>query len=230
MAAGAHFLRNVSLFANLSLTELEPLAQQLIARKYRAGEQIFHQGSPGNSMYIVKSGLVEIVVTDNEGGTQVLAQLGPGQFFGEFALLDGLPRSAGALARQRSELLILTRPQCFMYLEQHPSVATNLLVILSRRLRFALQRTEHDEVSDTPLARLAGILVQLADRYGFLEDHDVQLSIRLTQGELAGIMGFPRSDAEAAFETLRQQGLVDVRGLHITIHDLEALRGLASNM
>jgi len=225
--AGTHFLHNVSLFANLSTSDLESLAQKLMARKYRSGEHIFEQGSPGNSLYIVKSGLVNIVVSDKAGNTQVLAQFGPGQVFGEFSLLDGLPRSAGAVACERSELLILTRPEFFMYLEQHPAVAINLLVLISRRLRFTIQRTEQEHIPASPVAHLANILLQLAERYGYQESNQIRLSVRLTQGELAGLMSCPRSDAEEALEVLRQKGIVDVHGLQMTIYDLEKLRAAA---
>jgi CRP/FNR family cyclic AMP-dependent transcriptional regulator len=221
------FLQNVSLFANLSASELEPLAQRLIVRRYREGETIFEQGSPGNSLYIVKSGLVAIKITGAAGVSQIVAQCGPGQVFGEFALLDGLPRSAGVVACARSELLILTRPEFFMYLEQHPTVAINLLILISRRLRFTMQRTEHDDNAPT-VARLARVLADFGDRYGYREDGDVQLSIRLTQGEVAGIIGCPRSEAETALEMLRQQGILEMRGLQITIHDLVKLRALAA--
>jgi CRP/FNR family cyclic AMP-dependent transcriptional regulator len=225
---GVLFLHNVSLFANLSASELEPLGQHLISRRYRQGEKVFEQGSPGNSMYIVKSGLVAIEITSGAGCTQTVAQFGPGQVFGEFALLDGLPRSAGAVACERSELLILTRPKFFMYLEQRPTVAINLLTLISRRLRFAMQRSEHEDDSAPPLVRLARVLTDFGDRYGVHEDGDVQLSLRLTQGEVAGIIGCPRSEAETAIESLRKQGLLDMRGLQITIHDLEKLRALAA--
>ena len=226
--AGVQFLHNVSLFANLSTSELEPLAQRFITRKYRADEQIFAQGSPGNSLYIVKSGLVSIEIIDQTGGAQAIAQYGPGQAFGEFGLLDGLPRSAGAVARERSELMILTRPEFFMYLEKSPDVAINLVVLLSRRLRFAMQRTE-DEIIDTapPLVRLARLLVELVERYGNQQDDDLLLALRLTQGELAGMMGCPRSEAEAALATLREKGLIDTHGLQMTIHDLPGLRVVA---
>jgi CRP-like cAMP-binding protein len=224
---GTHFLHNISLFANLSEAELEPLAQRLIARKYRPDESIFAQGSPGNSLYIVKSGLVDIVLADSEDHTQTLAQFGPGQIFGEFSLLDGLPRSAGAVARERCELLILTRPEFFMYLEQHPSVAINLLILLSRRLRFAMQRTGEDHQSVSSLVRLAHILTQFAERYGYRQDDKIHLEIRLTPGELAGLMDCPRSEAQSALETLQQRGLVDTQGLQMTISDLEGLRGVA---
>jgi len=219
---GIHFLRNVSLFADLSTNELEALAQRLMARKYRNGEHIFGQGSPGNSLYIVKSGLVGIMVTDNAGKSQMIAQYGPGQAFGEFGLLDGLPRSAGAVACDRSDLLILSRPEFFMYLEQHPPVAISLL-------RFAVQQAEHDQDIPSPVARLAHILTDFGDRYGDRDDHFVNLSLRLTMGELAGMIGCPRSEAEAALEALQEQGLVARRGLQMTIHNLDGLRAVAAS-
>lgn len=226
---GAQFLHNVSLFASLSLEELQPLAQRLISRKYRENEQIFAQGSPGYSLYVVKSGLVAIEVTDNAGATQVIAYYGPGQAFGEFGLLDGLPRSAGAVAVERSELMILTRPEFFMYLEHQPNVAVNLVVLLSRRLRFATQRTEDEGFeAASPVVRLARLLVDFGDRYGDANADGIQLPLRLTQGELAGMLGCPRSEAEAALGELRQLGLVETRGLQMTIHDLEGLRRVAT--
>jgi CRP/FNR family transcriptional regulator, cyclic AMP receptor protein len=229
MSSGLHFLHNVSLFANLSTSELEPLAQRLVVRRFRPGEHIFEQGGPSNSLYIVKTGLVQIIVVDKDGHNHMVAQFGSGQVFGEFALLDGLPRSAGAVACERSELLILTRPEFFMYLEQHPTVAVNLLVLLSRRLRFALQQTEHEEVSLTIVNRLAHLLYDLAERYGVSEDGCIQLSIRLTQGEIAGMIGCPRSEAQAAIEQLQQQQIIEVRGLQMTIQNLEGLRAAAGH-
>lgn len=226
--AGVHFLHNVSLFANFTTEELEPLAGMLVARRYREGEEIFAQNSLGKSLFIVKTGRVAIVVTDSTGNTITVAEFGSGQVFGEFGLLDGLPRSAGAVARERTEILLLSRSDFFMYLEQRPAVAINLVVLLSRRLRFTLQRTEDEVEPASPLARLAGLLVDFGERYGTPDDGDIQLPIRLTQGEIAGMMGCPRSEAEAALATLRTKGLLTVHGLQMTIHDLDALRALAS--
>ena len=223
--SGAELLHNVSLFANLSVEDLEPLSQRLNARKYRQDEPIFEQGTPGNSLYIVKSGLIAIVVKQENGETQTLAHFGPGQVFGEFSLLDGLPRSAGAVSCERSELLVLSRPEFFMYLDQHPSVAINLVVLLSRRLRFTLQRTEHqEEITVSPLAKLADMLLHLTERYGHIEAGDSQLELRLTRGELAAMIGCPRSQAEEAINTLESKNILSMRGTKIAIHDLEGLR------
>jgi len=222
--AGTHFLRNVSLFADLSNAELEPLAERLVTRRFRAGEQILTQGSPGNSLYIVKSGLVAIIVTNTDGSIHTVAEMGPGQVFGEFALLDGLPRSAGAVARERSEVLILGRSDFFLVLEKHPTIAIALLVLISRRLRFTMQRTEDELPPTSPETALAQMLCRLADRYGRLEDGLIRLPLRLTVGEIAGMLGQPRSLTEKALDSLREDGLLDLRGLQLTILDLTRLR------
>ncbi len=225
-----YFLNNVSLFANLSTTELEPLAERLVSRRYQPNELIFSQNSPSNSLYIVKSGRVEIVVDGPQGHRKTLATFGPGQAFGEFGLLDGLPRSAGAVARERSELLTLSRPEFFMYLEQYPSVAIKLVVLLSRRLRFAMQRGESDEPAahHAPATRLAQLLVELVERYGREEQGHLRLPLRLTRGEIAGLLGCPRAQAEAALHALQAEGLLTMHGRQITLHNLEKLRAHAT--
>jgi CRP-like cAMP-binding protein len=225
--SSAHFLHNVSLFANLSIAELEPLAQRLITRKFRVGEVILTQSSPGGSLYIVKSGLVEIIVSDADGQQIVVAHFGPGQAFGEFSLIDGLPRSAGAVARERSEIAILTRPEFFMFLEQHPAVAINLLVLLSRRLRFTVQRTEHEDQTVPSAVRMARLLVALVERYGVVREDCTELSIRLTTGELAGLIGCPRREAEETVTALQNQGVIRLHGLQMEISNLDQLRAAA---
>lgn len=224
--SGVHFLHNVSLFANLSRAELEPLADALITRRYREGEEIFAQNSLGSSLFLVKSGRVGIVVDDADGHRQTLAEFGPGQAFGEFGLLDGLPRSAGAVALERSELQILPRADFFMYLERYPSVAINLVVLLTRRLRFVMQRTEDESDTSPVIQRMARLLADLGDRYGYVEGEDIQLPIRLTQGELAGMLGCPRATASDALRQLQDQGLIALRGLQMVLHDIPALRTL----
>ncbi len=226
--AGVQFLHNVSLFANLPVSELEPIAERLVSHRYRKGETIFRQGSPGNSLFIVKSGLVEIVVSEPPDHKQVVAECGSGQVFGEFGLLDGLPRSAGAVAREASELLSLSRPDFFIHLERHPNVAVNLLVLLSRRLRFTMQRAEPEHKIIAPLTRLVQLLTEFGDRYGESDNGSLRLPLRLTVGEVAGMMGCPRAEAETAIRALCEKGLVEWRGLQLTLCDLEGLRALAT--
>lgn len=221
---GADFLHNVSFFANMSRSDIEALAELLTARRYRKDEQVFAQNSLGGSLYIVKSGAVAIVLVGSDGGQQTIAEFGPGQAFGEFALLDGLPRSAGAVTLDRSELLILSRPDFFLFLEHHPSVATGLVVLLGRRLRFTMQHLEDEQEARPVLARMADLLIEFCDHYGVVDADGLHLPIRLTQSELAGILGCPRAVASDTLDQFQLQGLITMRGLQMIVHDLDGLR------
>jgi DNA-binding IclR family transcriptional regulator len=93
-----------------------------------------------------------------------------------------------------------------------------------------MQRTEVAHQSVSALSRLARILIQFAERYGYCQDDKIRLEIRLSPGELAGLMDCPRLEAQTALETLQKRGLVEPYGLQMTISDLEGLRGVAQQV
>src|SRR5579864_7153469 len=105
----ADYLAEVSLFAGVSEADRAALATLVQHRKQRMGHVIFMAGDPGDRLYIIKSGRVKICVTSQDGREVTLAHLGPGEFFGELALLDGLPRSSDAVALENCEFLLLRR-------------------------------------------------------------------------------------------------------------------------
>jgi CRP/FNR family transcriptional regulator, cyclic AMP receptor protein len=101
----------------------------LRTRKYARGESIFLTGDPGVNLCIIESGRVKLTLTSAELGREVaLDHLGPGDMFGELALLDGEPRSADAIAIEPTRLLLLSRDDFRGFLMSHPSVAIDLLV------------------------------------------------------------------------------------------------------
>src|SRR5919109_3140640 len=123
------------LFAGLAAEDLVALAANLQRRRYGKGQFIFQQGDAGLSLYLVESGKVKIASFSSEGKGLVLNLFGPGDFFGELALLDGEPRSADAVAQEPCQLLLLQRDDFVRFVEARPRVATALLAALSRRLR-----------------------------------------------------------------------------------------------
>src|SRR5262245_7673253 len=102
-------LRNVELFAGLSSSELVPLEAALRRRRFRRNEVICHRDDPGNSFFVISSGLVKVSLNSDDGREVILNLLGPGATFGELALLDGEPRSADVTAMEATELLVLPR-------------------------------------------------------------------------------------------------------------------------
>src|SRR5262245_30799486 len=102
-------LRRCALFAHVREEVIRDLGRQMRRRKFRRNEVIFHQGDPGESLHVVASGAVKIVLPSAEGEEAIIATLREGDFFGELALLDGAPRSATAVALDASETLSLPR-------------------------------------------------------------------------------------------------------------------------
>src|SRR5918999_1149809 len=102
-------LRRCALFANVEPDALRVVARSLRRRRFRRGEVIFHQGDPGDSLHVVATGAVKIVLPSAEGEEAIIATLRPGDFFGELSLLDGAPRWATAATLEVTETLVLPR-------------------------------------------------------------------------------------------------------------------------
>ena len=128
-------LANAELFRLLPPAELASLQNTARERTFAAGQEIFREGDPGDGLYIVKSGQVEISGVLNQNQRQVFSQVGPGQLFGEMAVIEQLPRSACATALQPTTVAFLARAEMQMLLERNPPLATALLQLVSHRLR-----------------------------------------------------------------------------------------------
>jgi CRP-like cAMP-binding protein len=221
--AWAAVLAQVPLFAELAPAELEALAACLRPRQYRRGGPIFFQGDPGTGFYIIQSGRVKIALTSPDGREVVLTLLGPNDFFGDLALLDGEPRSADALALDDCSLLLLTRDDFLKFLDTRPRVSRELLAVLSRRLRRNAQLIQDAAFQDIS-GRLARLLLTLAEQHGQPGAEGVLIGARLTQSELAAMVAATRESVNKALRGLERQGLVRrQRGL-ITLLDPDALR------
>lgn len=132
----AGFLRSVTLFRSLPDETLEALAAATVERTYAGGETIIRCGDPGDGLYIVIAGLVQVIAgTDANHDAPVVAVFGPGEAFGELSLLDGKPRSASVLAAWSTRVLFLPRDAFLAHLDRHPETTRALLLVLAARLR-----------------------------------------------------------------------------------------------
>jgi CRP/FNR family cyclic AMP-dependent transcriptional regulator len=128
-------LRNVPLFAGLDDAAIEKLCHFLQIEQFDAPRQLFRTGDPGEAMYVIVSGRVRITVTDADGREVILAALGPGDFFGEMAMLDGHGRSADASVVESGKLAVLTRENFFQFIRSDTAVAVRMLSTVTHRLR-----------------------------------------------------------------------------------------------
>jgi CRP/FNR family transcriptional regulator, cyclic AMP receptor protein len=128
-------LRSVPLFASLDSKATAELGEYLTIHDYPKSATIVRDGDPGDAMYIIDVGKVRISVTDADGHAVTLAELGPGDFFGEMSMLDGHARSANATATENARLAQLTRDDFLSFMRSDPRVALELLTALTGRLR-----------------------------------------------------------------------------------------------
>ena len=221
-------LQNVVLFSEFAAEELEGLAGSLRPRRFARGECIFLAGDPGDSLCIIEEGRVRIALPAPDGrGEVTVAVLGPGDFFGELALLDGHPRSADAVGTEAGRLLLLRRADFLGCLEERPRMAIRLLGVLSQRLRHDAELVQDAAFLDVP-GRLARVLLRLAEAQGQRRDEAVLLSTRLTQTDLAGLVGATRESVNKWVGFYERQGLIRCQGGQITVLRPDGLRARIS--
>jgi len=219
------FLRGVDLFHSLSTEDGERLARAVKRRSLKKGEALFRKGDEGNSLYIVKSGRIKIVLPSDAGDEVSPAILSEGDFFGEMALLDGMPRSADAVALEPSELFALNRSDFFSFLLDNEKAIQSIFSSLSMRLRKTDDLLE-DVCFLTISTRLAKRLVELAEAHGSQDEAKgiIQIDLRLTQRDLASMVGVTRESINKELRVLREKGLIGTEGNAIQILDMIRLK------
>ena len=217
------FLEHIPLFEHLQTEDRQRLARSIKDYSLKKGEILFHKGSEGDALYIIKQGKIKISLLSNVGDEVVLAIFSEGDFFGEMALLDGMPRSEDAMAIESTDLLVLDRQDFIAFFMNNKKTVQAVLQTLSQRLR----RT-YDLLEDTCFlqisARFAKKLVELAATHGHQEGSKVCIDLALTQKDLASMVGTTRESINKELRTLREKGLVSIQDNVIGIHNLERLK------
>lgn len=218
------FLRTVPMFAGMEPAELVRLARDLKRRSFAGGQAVFYQGDPGTAAYIIESGRVRIYVHAPEGQEVSVVLYGPGDLFGEMALLDRRPRSATAAAMEDTVLLVLGADDLYQHLRQSHQLALNLMLTLSTRLRETNEAVRSLASLDVN-RRLIKKLLDLAARQGAPLGEGIRIRGRLTQQALASMIGTSRESANRALRALERKGLVDaVRGRIVLLKPRELER------
>jgi CRP-like cAMP-binding protein len=218
-----NFLKEVPLFQSLEREDSERLAASLMYQSLKKGEILFRKGSEGNALYIIKEGSIKIVLSSKNGDEVILAIFSRGDFFGELALVDGMPRSADAVALEPTEVFFLNRSDFLSFLKNSENAIQSILLSLSLRLR-----TTDDLLEDTCFlnisARFAKKLVELAEKHGRREEDSTVIDLALTQKDLASMIGATRESVNKELRTLREKGLVCTQESTIRIYDLDLLK------
>jgi uncharacterized membrane protein len=180
MAADASLLAEVPFFAFLDEEERATLAAQVEVVRHQAGQVLFNVGDPGDSLYVIRSGQIEVFVRNDTGHRIVLETAGPRHFFGEMSLLDGGPRTASVLVSEDLEAIRVDRDDLTRLLQKHPTASLDLLAAMGRRLRqtgellrHTASRNVNKEIEDTRsrVQRVADWIAEFSGSLTFLNLH-----------------------------------------------------------
>lgn len=212
-------LQNHPLFGALGSGVIDQLSAHAATKRIKRGTTIFSKGDQGTCLYAVCTGQVKITVPSGEGKDAVFNLIGPGQIFGEIALLDGGQRTADAVASKDSELLIIDRRDFIPLVHREPEIAIKLIEILCGRLRNTSEQVEDVIFLDLP-ARLAKALLRLAgtgagDR-----------KIAITQSELGQIIGVSREATNRQLRDWEKSNWLKLESGAVVLLDPDALGSL----
>ena len=215
-------IRTIPLFSGLNEKEFDDITAISQRKEYKKGEIIFHDGDVGNGFYIVKTGKVKIFKLSFGGKEQILHIYGPGKPFGEVPVFTGKNFPATAQAVVASSLIFFPRKDFIARITDNPSLALNMLAVLSMRLREFTVMVENLALKEVP-ARLASYL-------GVLTKEQKNLSVvtlPVSKNQLAGLLGTTPETLSRIFNKMSGEGLIDVdRGI-ISILDAEGLADMA---
>lgn len=220
-------LRQCALFAHVDDDGLRALAGLMRRRRFRRNEVIFHEGDIGDSLQVVVSGSVKIVLASPDGEEAILASLKPGDFFGELALLDDAPRSTTATAMEPTETTALPRDQFLRLLSEDPRLVQALFRALAEELRRLTGHVEELHFLDLA-GRLALRLVRLAREADPSATGRVELDWPYTQSDLASMIGGTRQSVNKLLSGLVEEGVLSVDRDTLVITDMASLEARAT--
>ena len=180
-------LRTHPFFSALAEPEIQHLLKHSRTRRVAAGQTIFHREGPGDGLYGVLAGRVAFTVDSAEGKELILNILGPGEFFGEIALLAGKGRTAAAVARDNCQLLFIDRTEFFSFIGHRPEMMLAIIATLCARLRRATDYIENSAFLSFS-TRLAKQLLELLAEPGRSDP----AALNVSQTELASMLGVSR--------------------------------------
>lgn len=174
---------------------------------YLAGQEVFAEGAPGDAMFVILEGEVEILKAAQAGSAKVLSTLGKGEFFGEMALIDDSPRSASAVAKIDTKLLVMTDAQLDAYIQTNPDFASKMIRNLTKRLRGANKLIEQSLAGNTVKVVHEG-LAEYARERGVATIKGLRVSVPAFADWAASHLGIPEKLIPEILRTLLERGFI----------------------
>ena len=219
-------LGNVELFSGFSEKQLVGAAHLARVRSLQRREELFHKGDDGGEIYVVASGKLKALTTSNEGDDVVFSILGPGEVFGEVALLGATQRTATVSAIEDCVLVVIDRRDFMSYVKTDPDMAVKLFAVLATRLKRASELVEDTQFLNLPL-RLAKKLLSLSRIYGRSTPDGLQIELKLSQEEWGDLVGATRESVNKQFRQWTDAGILKTDKGYVVILNAVELEKLA---
>jgi len=217
------FLTYIPLLSKLRESSLLALARECRFRQVEKGEILFFQSDPSELAYIVRVGNISIILNSPDGREMVINEMHRGDLFGELGILTNKPRSTSAIARTKSELLVIPRRVFMHVIDNEPQLAFRMLEVTASRLQMSSEREGALAFMDAQ-ARLARLLLELEK-----QEKDMGY-ITISQDELAHRTGLIRQTVAKALGKWRRQGLLLTGRGRIVLLDYKALKELENKL
>jgi CRP-like cAMP-binding protein len=214
----------IPLFNGLPDDQLSAIRQIAVEKQYNKGQTIFSEEDDTKGLFVVVDGRVKIYKVSSEGKEQILHIIEAGQSFGEVTVFTGQQMPANAQSLAKSRLLLFPRSAFVGLVTANPSLALNLLAIMSKKLRQFAVQIENLSLKEIP-ARLASYLIYLAEEQGSAD----AVTLNVSKGQLASLLGTIPETLSRIFAKLSGQNLIRVEGPKITLLDLQGIEDLAEH-
>jgi CRP/FNR family cyclic AMP-dependent transcriptional regulator len=216
----ATVLKSMPMFATFSQDQLHALMAMITRRSAPRGAAIMHEGDPTDSLYIVISGRLKVMMGEADGKETILSIIGPGEFFGEMGLIDDNPRSASVVAIEPAELLALTKGAFRKCLAENSALAMAVMRVLVRRLREADRKIGSLAMLDV-YGRVARLLLDMSE----VVNGQKVVTRRLTKQDIGKMVGASREMVSKVMKDLQVNGYIDVQGSTIVLRETNARPG-----
>lgn len=224
MKKDAEIIAVVPLFRGLPADQLRDLSQIAVAKNFHKGDIIFSEGDKGSGFYVITAGQVKIFKVSSDGKEQTLHIFGAGEPIGEVPVFTGQPFPAYAEALAKSHLLFFPRAAFTDLIAVNPSLALNMLAVLSVRLRQFTLQIENLSLKEVP-GRLASYLIYLAVE----QKNDKSVRLTISKGQLASLLGTIPETLSRIFAKMSDGQLIAVKGRHIQLLNPAGLESLATH-
>ncbi|MBI6546978.1 MAG: Crp/Fnr family transcriptional regulator [Cyanobacteria bacterium NC_groundwater_1444_Ag_S-0.65um_54_12] len=218
------FLQRVSIFSGVGQEALARIAAITGEKNYSKRSIIFHEGDAGDTLYILKSGRVKISKITEDGREKTLTIMQPGDFFGEMAIFDSLPRSATAeVIDDQATVFAVNKRDFERIILENPQIALKIMRDLTRRIRQVNQQVEDLAFKDVH-ERVASTLCSLSKIEGRpLAGSKILINLKMTHQDLANMVGSSRETVTRALNRLQDQEIISISHQQITINRLDLL-------